>query len=114
MHRECQAFEQLPDWRKQHPINLDGYDAFLLSKEKRREEYKQRLAQCASNLKTLDSIEEAITRKKEEVELEQRTLELVQIDVCESASTHTSCLDTFVLVEYEILSVDVNAVSEFE
>ncbi len=84
------------------------------SKEKRREEYKQRLAQCASNLKTLDSIEEAITRKKEEVELKQKTCELVQIDVCKSASTHTSCLDAFKPVEYEILSVDINAVSEFE
>ena len=65
MTTECQAFEQLPDWKQQFAINLSGYNSFLLSKEKRCNEYKEKIAACATDLKTLDQIEAAISSQKE-------------------------------------------------
>ncbi len=104
MHQECQAYEQLPDWKKKFPINLTGYDSFLLSKEQRHEKYKEHMATQALNLKTLDQIEVAISHNKEQIEAVQRTHELQLVDGRDTTS--------FVPVEYDI--VDVQNVSVCE
>ena len=78
MHQECQAFEQLPDWKK-CPIDLSHYNT-LLSKEKRCKQYKEKLSARALDLKMLDQIEAALTFNKEKIEQGQKASELQQFE----------------------------------
>ncbi len=81
MHTECQAYEQLPDWKKQFPVDVTGYDEVLRGKEQHREAYKERLASQATNFKTLDQIESAIAEHKEAVELHRQQQELASVEL---------------------------------
>ncbi len=81
MHQECQAFEQLLDWKKRFPINLTGYDSFLLSKEQRHEKYKECMAAYASNLKTLDQTV---------VPMEYDIIDVHNVSLCDSGNVVAS------------------------
>ncbi len=113
MHQECQAFQQLPDWKKQIPIDLSSYDPFLLSKEKWQELYKEKLSAQASDLKTLDQIEAAMAQNKEEVEMKQKTRELQEAEVRGTSSFVPIAYDASVCESGAIVhSVDLDVQSE--
>ncbi len=115
MHQECQAFEQLPDWKKQHLVDISGYNSFLLRKEQCREAYKDKLASQTMNFDTLDKIEQAISEQKQAVDSPHQYDELLSVsrdEMPENCDDPAIMLAEFEPVQYAILDVEQMSVHE--